>query len=54
MERLQRELQIYREADERDLLAVLLTDDEVLQALERLIQWEQSQQLPTPQNSTLS
>jgi hypothetical protein len=54
IERLQRELQVYREADERDLLAVLLTDDEVLQALERIIQWEQSQQLPTPQNSTLS
>jgi hypothetical protein len=54
MERLQRELRGYREADERDLLAVLLTDDEVHQALERIIQWEQSQQQLTPQNSTLS
>jgi len=54
MQRLQRELQGYLEADERDLLAVLITDDEVHTALERIIQWEQSQQLPTPQNSTRS
>ena len=54
MERLQRELQVYREADERDLLAVSITDDEVHTALERIIQWEQSQQQQTPQNSTRS
>jgi hypothetical protein len=54
IERARQWIEMCRQSTERDLLAEQLTEDDVHQALERLIQWEQSQQQPTPQNSTRS
>ena len=53
IERARQWIEMCRQSTERDQLAERLSDDDVHQALERLIQWEQSQQ-QTRQNSTHS